>query len=85
MVKLLQYIVVVSQEPVLQKIKEELVKYWVLEASKGRTVEECGRFSDESFLKQKYNFHSSRAFGRPELADLVVRERGKRGAGSLLA
>merc|ERR1711962_368921 len=32
-----------GQGPAVQRLKEELVKYWVLEASRGRTIEKCAR------------------------------------------
>ena len=36
--------IIIIQRPALQRLKEKLVKYWVLEASRGRTIEECARF-----------------------------------------
>ena len=34
-----------GQAPVLDKVKEELTKYWIGEANKGRSIEEFARFN----------------------------------------
>ena len=42
--KTIKFSMLAGQAPVLDGVKEELTKYWVAEANKGRSIEEFARF-----------------------------------------
>ena len=43
--KTIKFSMLAGQAPVLDKVKEELTKYWEGEANKGRSLEEFARFN----------------------------------------
>ena len=42
--KSIKFSMLAGQGPVLERVKEELTKYWEREALKGRTIEEIARY-----------------------------------------
>ena len=43
--KTIKFSMLAGHSPVLDKVKEELTKYWIGEANKGRSIEEFARFN----------------------------------------
>ena len=48
--KTIKFHMLAGKVPVLERVKEELTKYWVTEAQKGRSIEELARFKNNCFL-----------------------------------
>ena len=48
--KTIKFHMLAGKVPVLDRVKEELTKYWVTEAQKGRSIEELARFKNNCFL-----------------------------------
>ena len=48
--KTIKFHMLAGKVPVLERVKEELTKYWVTEAQKGRSIEELARFKNKCFL-----------------------------------
>ena len=42
--KSIKFSILAGQGPVLERVKEELTKYWEKEAKKGRSIEEIARY-----------------------------------------
>ena len=40
-----------SKRPVLNRVKKELVKFWVVEAKKGRSIEEFARSRNDCLIE----------------------------------
>ena len=46
--KTIKFSMLAGQAPVLERVKEELTKYWEREALKGRTIEQYSRYFNHS-------------------------------------
>ena len=46
----IKFSMLAGQKPVLERVKEELTKFWVLEAKKGRSIEEFARLKNDSLF-----------------------------------
>ena len=97
--KSIKFSMLAGKSPVLERVKEELTKYWEEEANKGRSIEEFARFNLIGMIVKSLLYWCCndlweilfnlvilvqsvcfRAEGLPDLADLVVYERQRRGA-----
>ena len=48
--KTIKFSMLAGQKPVLKRVKEELTKFWVVEAKKGRSIEEFARSRNDCLL-----------------------------------
>ena len=49
--KSIKFSMLAGQKPVLERVKEELTKFWVADAKKGRSIEEFARLRNDCLLR----------------------------------
>ena len=54
--KTIKFSMLAGQAPVLDRVKEELTKYWEGEANKGRSIEEFARFEEKDRVDIDFDY-----------------------------